>query len=101
MSIAAVMTASDQTAIVTIATGDLNMRERILVLRAGFGGLELSTLISESLRESVEVTLIDKSDHFMFGFSKLDVMFGHAEGHAIRMPYANFVKPGVRLDVVG
>jgi len=73
------------------------MKERILVLGAGFGGLELSTLLSESAGELVDVTLIDKSDHFMFGFSKLDVMFGHAEGRATRMPYANFVKPGVRL----
>ena len=73
------------------------MKERILVLGAGFGGLELSTLISESLGESADVTLIDKSDHFMFGFSKLDVMFGHAEAHATCMPYTNFVKPGVRL----
>ena len=32
----------------------------------------------------------------MFGFSKLDVMFGHAEAHATRMPYTNFAKPGVR-----
>ena len=29
-----------------------------------------------------EVTLIDKSDHFMFGFSKLDVMFAHAKARA-------------------
>ena len=49
------------------------MKTKILILGAGFGGLELSTLLSESLGEEVEVTLIDKSDHFMFGFSKLDV----------------------------
>src|SRR5580704_7309375 len=73
------------------------MKERILVLGAGFGGLELSTLLSDSLGDSVHVTLIDKSDQFMFGFSKLDVMFGHAEAHATRMPYTNFAKPGVRL----
>ena len=73
------------------------MRPRILVLGAGFGGLELSTLLSESLGDTVEVTLIDKSDHFIFGFSKLDVMFGHAEAHAVRLPYKNFTKPGVRM----
>ena len=33
------------------------MKEKILVLGAGFGGLELSTLISESLGELAEVTL--------------------------------------------
>ncbi len=73
------------------------MKARILVLGAGFGGLELSTLLSESLGESVEVTLIDENDHFMFGFSKLDLMFAHAEAHATQMPYANFAKPGVHL----
>ena len=73
------------------------MRPRILVLGAGFGGLELATLLSESLGDTVEVTLIDKSDHFIFGFSKLDVMFGHAEAHAVRLPYKNFTKPGVRM----
>jgi sulfide:quinone oxidoreductase len=73
------------------------MKTKILILGAGFGGLELSTLLSESLGESVEVTLIDKSDHFIFGFSKLDVMFGLAEAHATRLPYVKFAKPGVRL----
>ena len=48
------------------------MKERILLaLGAGSGGLELSTGPSELLGELVQVTLIDKSDHFMFGFSKL------------------------------
>jgi sulfide:quinone oxidoreductase len=67
------------------------------VLGAGFGGLELSTLLSESLGETVEVTVIDKSDHFIFGFSKLDLLFGHADAHAVRLPYKNFTKPGVRM----
>jgi sulfide:quinone oxidoreductase len=73
------------------------MKPRILVLGAGFGGLELCTLLSESLEDAIEVTLIDKSDSFVFGFSKLDVMFGHAEAHAVRLPYRNFIKPGVRM----
>jgi len=73
------------------------MKTKILILGAGFGGLELSTLLSESLGEEVEVTLIDKSDHFMFGFSKLDVMFGLAEAQATHLPYVKFAKPGVRL----
>ena len=70
---------------------------RILVLGAGFGGLELCTLLSEALGDSIEVTLIDKNDHFVFGFSKLDVMFGHAKPQAVRLAYANFAKPGVQL----
>jgi sulfide:quinone oxidoreductase len=73
------------------------MKTKILVLGAGFGGLELCTLLSGSLGESVEVTLIEKNDHFVFGFSKLDVMFGHVEAQAVRLPYANFAKSGVAL----
>ena len=73
------------------------MKQRVLVLGAGFGGLELCTLLSESLGAEVQVTLIDKSDTYVLGYSKLDVMFGHATLDAVRLPYRNFVKPGVRL----
>ena len=73
------------------------MKKRILVLGAGFGGLELSTMLSEAFGDDIEVTLIDKNDSFYFGFSKLDVMFGHAKGDAVRLPYKKVAKPGVRL----
>jgi sulfide:quinone oxidoreductase len=73
------------------------MKKRILILGAGFGGLELSTLLSEALGDGVEVTMIDKADTFTFGFSKLDVMFGHEQVEAVRLPYQKFAKPGVRL----
>ena len=73
------------------------MSTRVTVLGAGFGGMELCTILSESLRGSVEVTLIDCSDAFVFGFAKLDVMFGHATADAVQLPYRNFVHPGVRL----
>jgi sulfide:quinone oxidoreductase len=73
------------------------MKKRILVLGAGFGGLELSTMLSEAFGDGIEVTLIDKNDSFYFGFSKLDVMFGHAVPSAVRLPYKKFLKPGVRL----
>jgi sulfide:quinone oxidoreductase len=73
------------------------MATRITILGAGFAGMELSTLLSEALGEQVEVSLIDSSDAFVFGFAKLDVMFGHAEADAVRLPYRQFVKPGVRL----
>jgi sulfide:quinone oxidoreductase len=72
-------------------------KPRIVVLGAGFGGLELSTLLSETFGDGIDVTVIDKSDSFVFGYSKLDVMFGHAMPDAVRLPYRNFVKPGVRL----
>jgi sulfide:quinone oxidoreductase len=73
------------------------VKKRILVLGAGFGGLELSTMLSEAFGDGLEVTLIDKNDSFYFGFSKLDVMFGLATTDAVQLPYRNFVKPGVRL----
>src|SRR5215468_10716026 len=73
------------------------MKKRILVLGAGFGGLELSTMLSEAFGDDIELTLIDKNDSFYFGFSKLDVMFGHAQPNMVRLPYKNFAKPGVRL----
>lgn len=73
------------------------MKQRVTVLGAGFGGMELSTMLSEALGDSVEITLIDRSESFVFGFSKLDVMFGHAEPGSVRLPYRDFVKPGVRL----
>jgi sulfide:quinone oxidoreductase len=70
---------------------------RVLVLGAGFGGLELSSRLSEELGDAVETVLIDKSDRFIFGFSKLDVMFGRTPAEAVQHPYANLVKPGVRF----
>ena len=73
------------------------MRTRILVLGAGFGGLELATMLSEALGDDADVTLIDKGDAFVFGYSKLDVMFGRTTPDAVRLPYRDFAKPGVRF----
>jgi sulfide:quinone oxidoreductase len=73
------------------------MQSRVLVLGAGFGGLELATSLSEGLGDGVDVTLIDKADSFVFGFAKLDVMFGRTTPEAVRLPYREFVKPGVRF----
>ena len=73
------------------------MKKRILVLGAGFGGLELSTMLSEAFGDGIEVTLIDKGDAFYFGFSKLDVMFGRTTPDAVLLPYKKFLKPGVRF----
>ncbi len=68
---------------------------RILVLGAGFGGLELTTRLSEALGDDVEVVLIDQGEGFIFGFSKLDVMFGRTVADAVVHPYRDLVKPGV------
>ncbi|HEY5075914.1 MAG TPA: FAD-dependent oxidoreductase, partial [Acidimicrobiia bacterium] len=70
---------------------------RVLVLGAGFGGLELTTRLSEELGDDVEVVLIDQADGFVFGFSKLDVMFGRTVADAVHHPYRDVVKPGVRF----
>jgi sulfide:quinone oxidoreductase len=73
------------------------MSTRVVVLGAGFGGLELSARLSEALGDSVHVTLIDKSAAFVFGFSKLDVMFGKKTLETVRSSYADIAKPGVRF----
>lgn len=73
------------------------MKPRVLILGAGFGGLELATTLSEIHGDALAVTLIDRSDHFVLGYSKLDVMFGHQTADAVKLPYATLVKPGVRL----
>jgi sulfide:quinone oxidoreductase len=73
------------------------MKKRILVLGAGFGGLELTTRLSETFGDAIEVTLIDQNDTFYFGFSKLDVMFGLKARDSILLPYGKFLKPGVRF----
>ena len=73
------------------------MSERILVLGAGFGGLELATILSDELGEGAGVTLVDAGDAFVFGYSKLDVLFGRVEPAAVRLPYDSFAKPGVRF----
>ncbi len=70
---------------------------RVLILGAGFGGLELATLLSESAGEAFEVTLVDKSDAFVFGYSKLDVLFGRETVDAVGLPYREIAKTGVRF----
>jgi len=70
---------------------------RILVLGAGFGGLELSTRLSEEGGDDLEIVLIDKSEGFVFGFSKLDVMFGRKAPADVFHLYRDLSKPGLRF----
>src|SRR5882762_7141834 len=70
---------------------------RVVVLGAGFGGLELTTRLSDQFGDDVEVILIDRSDGFIFGFSKLDVMFDKTPASTVHHPYRDLVKPGVRF----
>ena len=73
------------------------MQTHVVILGAGFGGLELATRLAESVPDKVHVTLIDKSDAFMFGFSKLDVMFGRKTPSQVWLPYSDIAKPGVEF----
>ncbi len=73
------------------------MQTHVVILGAGFGGLELATRLSDSVADKVRVTLIDKSDAFMFGFSKLDVMFGRQAPEDAWLPYRDIAKPSVEF----
>src|SRR5258708_30154530 len=73
------------------------MKTRVVVLGAGFGGLELTTILADAFGGDINVVLIDKGDTFVFGFSKLDVMFGRKIPADVRHPYRDIVKPGVRF----
>jgi sulfide:quinone oxidoreductase len=54
-------------------------------------------MLSGAFGDGVEVTLIDKGDTFTFGYSKLDVIFRRTTLDAVRLPYKDFLKPGVRF----
>jgi sulfide:quinone oxidoreductase len=71
--------------------------KHVVILGAGFGGLELSACLSESLPDEVRTTLIDKNDSFSYGFSKLDVLFGGRPVEEIQLPYADISMPGVEF----
>jgi sulfide:quinone oxidoreductase len=69
----------------------------VLILGAGFGGLELATILSDALGDDAGVTLIDEGHSFVFGYAKLDVMFGKSSPEEVRVPYSDLAKPGVRF----
>ena len=71
------------------------MKPRAVVLGGGFGGLELTSMLSDALGDDLNLTLIDRNAFFFFGFSKLDVMFDRKMPDEVRIPYRSIVKPGV------
>ncbi|GAA1038265.1 FAD/NAD(P)-binding oxidoreductase [Virgisporangium ochraceum] len=73
------------------------MATRVVVLGAGFGGLEVATTVTRECGPDVELTLIDRAEGFVFGFSKLDVMFGRTPPGRVLHRYADLVNPGVRF----
>src|SRR5262249_33159992 len=73
------------------------MKKHVLILGAGFAGLELSSRLAESVADEVRVTLIDQKDGFIFGFSKLDLMFGRKPRSEVQLDYRDLSKPGVEF----
>jgi sulfide:quinone oxidoreductase len=73
------------------------VKNHVLILGAGFAGLELATQLSELLRDEVRVTLLDQGDSFSFGFSKLDVMFGRRAAQDLRLYYRDISLEGVEF----
>lgn len=71
--------------------------KRIVILGAGFGGLETATGLSAALADGFDITLIDKSDSFFIGFSKIDVLFGRRREAEVRYAYKNLRAVGVRF----
>ena len=72
------------------------MSKKVLILGAGFGGLELATRLKSLIANDVEVTLIDKHDFFILGFAKLEVLFGRKSADDIKNHYRN-LSPGIRF----
>jgi sulfide:quinone oxidoreductase len=73
------------------------MTMNVMILGAGFGGLELAGTLSERLPGEVEVTLVDQDDMFVFGFSKLEILFGRQSADQVRIPYRAISMPGVEF----
>jgi sulfide:quinone oxidoreductase len=73
------------------------VKKHVLILGAGFGGLELATRLSERYGDVVRVTLLDRNDSFYFGFSKLDVMLGRRSSADVRLSYFDLAKDGVEF----
>jgi sulfide:quinone oxidoreductase len=72
-------------------------KKHVVILGAGFGGLELATRLSESLADKVQVTLLDQNDSFSFGFSKLDLLFGRKAREDLLLHYGDISKEGVEF----
>jgi len=73
------------------------MASRVLVLGAGFGGLEIASRLSARFGADAGVVVVDKADAFIFGFSKLDVMFGRTDAEHVVHPYRDLRLPGVEF----
>jgi sulfide:quinone oxidoreductase len=73
------------------------MSSHVVILGAGFGGLELSARLSAVFGDEIEITLIDKNEAFVFGFSKFELMFGRQSREDVSSYYRTLAKPGVEF----
>lgn len=71
--------------------------KRILILGAGFGGLETASGLDAALKGDHEITLVDRNDAFSVGFSKVDVLFGRRTEEQVRYRYADLRAERVRF----
>jgi sulfide:quinone oxidoreductase len=73
------------------------MKKHVVIVGAGFAGLELAAQLSESLADTVQVTQIDRNDAFLFGFSKLDVLLGWRIASDVLPRYRDIAKERVEF----
>jgi sulfide:quinone oxidoreductase len=73
------------------------VNKHVVILGAGFAGLELAARLSESLADEVRVTLLDQNDSFSFGFSKLDILFGRKARADVLLSYGDISTDGVEF----
>jgi sulfide:quinone oxidoreductase len=73
------------------------VKKHVVIVGAGFAGLELATRLSESVRDAVQVTVIDRNDSFYFGFSKLDVLVDRQAPTEVLLHYRDIAKHGVQF----
>ncbi len=69
----------------------------ILILGAGFGGLETATRLRRALDETFEITVVDRNGFFNFGFTKFDLMFGRREPEACKEKLSALDEKGIRF----
>jgi sulfide:quinone oxidoreductase len=73
------------------------LTKHVLILGAGFAGLELASRLSESVADDTRITLVDRSETFHFGYSKLDVLFGRKAKDDVLLHYDDIAKEGVEF----
>src|SRR5262249_3108020 len=71
--------------------------KRVVILGAGFGGLETATGLGAVMKEGYAITLIDRRETFFIGFSKIDVLFGRRTADEVQYRYENLRIPGARF----